>query len=414
MADAMVERRPPPRFFCHRCLVEFQDVEQDYMCPYCEGGFIEQLEEDAEGPVPLPRDDYSDADMSNIDDMTVDELALDDSDEFHTSTPPMLNDLAFLMSGDQRVRNAIANAVATTVNGTSNNIASFTSTITTTPSSGNTTTISNSNPQRGPTLQEELLWLISGGRPPAGAMTAGAPFVLVGTPGDYVFGGEGLDAVVTQLLGQLEHTGPPPLPRERLAALPTQQVTAEQAAANTACSVCWENFELDETVSRLECEHIFHQSCITPWLELHATCPICRRSLLPPDAPPSTTASTTASTTTTTATTGPPPATTAAHHIRLGTPLSSLFVNAAPHIVIQRRTGALPTLIRRIPSQTHTWDSLNDTSTSGSMSPASSVTTGGIWAAQNRSSSSTGSTNSSTSLNSNDRDRQYNTDMDYD
>lgn len=38
---------------------------------------------------------------------------------------------------------------------------------------------------------EELVWMIGGGRPPAGAMTAGAPFVLVGTPGDYVFGGDG-------------------------------------------------------------------------------------------------------------------------------------------------------------------------------------------------------------------------------
>ena len=49
---------------------------------------------------------------------------------------------------------------------------------------------------------------------------------------------------MTQLLGQLEHSGPPPLPRERLANLPTEQVTEEQANANTACSVCWENFQL--------------------------------------------------------------------------------------------------------------------------------------------------------------------------
>lgn len=28
MADALIERRPPARFFCHRCNVEFEDVLQ--------------------------------------------------------------------------------------------------------------------------------------------------------------------------------------------------------------------------------------------------------------------------------------------------------------------------------------------------------------------------------------------------
>lgn len=43
------------------------------------------------------------------------------------------------------------------------------------------------------------------------------------------------------------------------------------------CSVCWEDFKLDEMVNQLQCEHIFHNECITPWLELHATCPVCRK-----------------------------------------------------------------------------------------------------------------------------------------
>ncbi|XP_026326186.1 E3 ubiquitin-protein ligase RNF115-like [Hyposmocoma kahamanoa] len=240
MADALVERRPPARFFCHRCNVEFEDVLQDYTCPYCASGFIEQLENEAEAPA--SGDDFSDADMSNLDDMsTIDEMSnLDDSDDMHQSTPPMLNDLAFLMSGG-RLRGA----------------------------------------GRRETLMEQLVWMIGGARPGTGAVAAGAPFVLVGAPGDYVFGGEGLDAVVTQLLGQLENAGPPPLPRDQIAAIPNEPVTAEQAATNTSCSVCWEAFTIGETISRLDCGHIFHSTCISPWLQLHATCPICRRSLLP-------------------------------------------------------------------------------------------------------------------------------------
>ncbi|XP_049871680.1 E3 ubiquitin-protein ligase Iruka-like isoform X2 [Pectinophora gossypiella] len=247
MADALVERRPPARFFCHRCNIEFEDVLQDYTCPYCASGFIEQLENETEAPA--SGDDFSDADMSNLEEMsTIDELSqLEELDEIHqlTNVPPMLNDLAFLMSGG-RLRGA----------------------------------------GRRETLMEQLVWMIGGARGGAG-VAAGAPFVLVGAPGDYVFGGEGLDAVVTQLLGQLENAGPPPLPREQIAAIPSEPVTPEQAAANTSCSVCWEAFQVGETISRLECDHIFHSSCIAPWLQLHATCPICRRSLLPdePAAP---------------------------------------------------------------------------------------------------------------------------------
>ena len=47
--------------------------------------------------------------------------------------------------------------------------------------------------------------------------------------------------------------------------------------ANLQCSVCWDDFKLDEDVRQLRCEHIFHEDCIIPWLELHNTCPVCRK-----------------------------------------------------------------------------------------------------------------------------------------
>ena len=32
-------------------------------------------------------------------------------------------------------------------------------------------------------------------------------------------------------------------------------------------------------MKQLECEHCFHGPCIVPWLELHGTCPVCRKEL---------------------------------------------------------------------------------------------------------------------------------------
>ena len=46
--------------------------------------------------------------------------------------------------------------------------------------------------------------------------------------------------------------------------------------SNLQCSVCWDDFKLEEEVRQLKCEHIFHEDCIIPWLELHNTCPVCR------------------------------------------------------------------------------------------------------------------------------------------
>ncbi|XP_013147592.1 PREDICTED: E3 ubiquitin-protein ligase RNF126 [Papilio polytes] len=343
MADAEVERRNLSRFFCHRCNVEFNQVLQNFSCPFCNGGFVEQLEGSTEAP-DQSGDDFTDADISNIGDMSAMEDIEVGSEQSRPRITPILNDMASFMA---------AAGLRT--------------------------------PVPGPGFVQELIMLLENGRPRTGVAAAGAPVVFVGAPGDYVLGGEGLDAVITQMLGQWDNSGPPPLPGEQLAALPTETITAEQAAENTTCSICWENFLEGESVSRLECQHMYHSTCIRPWLQLHATCPICRRSLI-------------------TQTAGDPAPQPAARRLYAPTSL--------PRVILRRLT-------RRPQStgpQTQTWDSLADSSsTSGSTSTTSSVTTGGVWAPQHSTSNSTGS-NSTTSLNSsNERgERQYNMDIDYD
>ncbi|KAI4549078.1 hypothetical protein MJG53_020349 [Ovis ammon polii x Ovis aries] len=103
--------------------------------------------------------------------------------------------------------------------------------------------------------------------------------MLHSNPGDYAWGQTGLDAIVTQLLGQLENTGPPPADKEKITSLPTVTVTQEQVDKGLECPVCKEDYTVEEEVRQLPCNHYFHSSCIVPWLELHDACPVCRKSL---------------------------------------------------------------------------------------------------------------------------------------
>lgn len=52
--------------------------------------------------------------------------------------------------------------------------------------------------------------------------------LFLGNPGDYVWGRDGLDAIVTQLLNQMDGTGPPPLPRKQIDEIPTTTISQSQ------------------------------------------------------------------------------------------------------------------------------------------------------------------------------------------
>lgn len=122
------------------------------------------------------------------------------------------------------------------------------------------------------TILQDILISVGGGE--------GAPMFFMGNPGDYAWGREGLDTIVTQLLNQMDNTGPPPLEKEKIEEIPTVQIEQDQVDIKLQCSVCWEDFQLNEPVRKLPCTHVFHTDCICPWLSNHGTCPICRKSLV--------------------------------------------------------------------------------------------------------------------------------------
>lgn len=51
------------------------------------------------------------------------------------------------------------------------------------------------------------------------------------------------------------------------------------------CAVCLEEFETGQQVRRLACSHLYHRSCIDPWLQSSSnSCPLCKREV--PNLPP--------------------------------------------------------------------------------------------------------------------------------
>lgn len=104
-------------------------------------------------------------------------------------------------------------------------------------------------------------------------------FQLHGDMRDYAWGTNGLDTIITQLLNQLENTGPPPATEDQLKNLPQLVISEQEVERSAQCAICMEDFNLKEIAIKLPCKHLFHEPCITEWLKIHGTCPVCRKNL---------------------------------------------------------------------------------------------------------------------------------------
>lgn len=373
------ERPESPRFFCHKCTVQFVNVGEDYKCPNCSSEFIEQVETVPHLQKGLRAESASQAQQNAPQPQT----SQQPDPRAHMQNFVQWQHIPIFQSLNQNLRQHLANQARQrqeaapgqqNVTGEQNatgpqnvpeqqNTAEqqnetgqqnaprrpnlphwqqFTQWLqqhmvpaNNTPPAENTAPAENTPPAEnsqdgsadvpnepapaqnttGNPIMNDVAFLLGGQRAPnapgslmenllmqignvvggavsesavPGAETAGTPFVLVGGPGEYILGADNLadfDAVVAQLLGQLEGFGPPPMPTNLIDSIPIEDVSEEQANAKMTCSVCWELFNKDEKIARLSCDHFFHKTCIEPWLKLHATCPICRHRLIP-DPPP--------------------------------------------------------------------------------------------------------------------------------
>jgi len=158
---------------------------------------------------------------------------------------------------------------------------------------GGTASDPDSDEEDGPTLSNFLLSFLqvaqqqydsdpnqdSGDAPPR---LAGLRFLLSllqqsGRMGDYVLGDRELDNIITELMNQEpSHGGVPPISEEAINNLPRIQLTQQQIDEKIECTVCKDEFQANEKPAQLPCGHFFHLDCISPWLKINGTCPVCR------------------------------------------------------------------------------------------------------------------------------------------
>uniref|UniRef100_A0A0D6R0C1 RING-type E3 ubiquitin transferase n=1 Tax=Araucaria cunninghamii TaxID=56994 RepID=A0A0D6R0C1_ARACU len=79
--------------------------------------------------------------------------------------------------------------------------------------------------------------------------------------------------------GQGDRCGPPPAARSAVEAMPTVKITQKHLSVESHCAVCTDPFEIGGEVREMPCKHIYHADCILPWLAQHNSCPVCRHEM---------------------------------------------------------------------------------------------------------------------------------------
>jgi DNA-directed RNA polymerase subunit RPC12/RpoP len=79
--------------------------------------------------------------------------------------------------------------------------------------------------------------------------------------------------------------GNPPASKKCIESLERTKVSedfldkARKTSMDHSCSVCKDEFQIEQEVVSLPCKHSFHEDCINPWLKERNSCPTCRFEL---------------------------------------------------------------------------------------------------------------------------------------
>ncbi|KAK3779546.1 hypothetical protein RRG08_045292 [Elysia crispata] len=264
MAEATVEN-PAHRFYCHECNREVQPNIPSYTCSRCNSGFIEEMER----PAPPRQPDSRSADpAAQFTEML--QSAFLEMDPLRTSGSQGT------MLGTRHRYNTRQAARSHGEGGAFVELVDEDELRGVAPSA--MFHIHTADP--GQPGQQTFHGIINYVLQRLGTdLGRGSPLVLHGNPGDYAWGAGGLDTVISQLLNHLEGTGAPPAQKEKIESLQRVIIDQPHVDAQLQCAICMEDFELGTEVRKLPCDHMYHSECIVKWLEMHGTCPVCRKDL---------------------------------------------------------------------------------------------------------------------------------------
>lgn len=303
------------RYYCHHChtSINADDLLPEFRCPSCQSGFIEEI------PASSSRrsSNVDDSNRSSEDGgpghisnrMSSDEYSDDNSDVelFEAFNGPLAQIFGpFFQQQSSSTSTTAAAGQSSQQQQDSGSNTTLARVLRSTRSSGRSTPgqaqsgffESNNQASIAGALQDFLNQVSMGPILPEGSSSAspgaqgsssGVPtsasrglininfplpqefFQLHSNPGDYAWGNAGFDAVITQLLNNLDgsNSGPPPMPKDQVDNLPTVKISDDQVkSTNLQCTVCMEDFQVGASARQLPCEHFFHQDCIIPWLNL--------------------------------------------------------------------------------------------------------------------------------------------------
>uniref|UniRef100_A0A0B6ZWJ8 RING-type E3 ubiquitin transferase n=1 Tax=Arion vulgaris TaxID=1028688 RepID=A0A0B6ZWJ8_9EUPU len=255
MAEATVER-PPVAFYCHECRREVLPNIPAFTCSRCDSGFIEEM---ADRPS-LPSQPFIDPLNS---DSVVQFAELLNTPFFEPLRAPVAPSWHHRYSTRLATHNDDVDVEDDEMRGVA-------------PSAVFHFSSGDARQPGQQTIHGIINYVIQHLSNDLGGRT---PLILRGNPADYAWGPNGLDAIISQLLNHLEGTGAPPAQKDKIDNL--ARVTIEQSHIDNTlqCSICMDDFEIATEVRKLPCDHFYHSECIVKWLEMHGTCPVCRKDL---------------------------------------------------------------------------------------------------------------------------------------